>query len=406
MKILVVDDSRKERKLLRFSFECHGYRVVEAGNGRKGLEMASLERPDLILSDTLMPVMDGFQFLNEVMAVEELKRIPFIFYSDAYAGNREEEVALAMGAQAFIKRPKSAGELFEEVGRVLAQVAAGPRNPPPAQKSGVVLENYSQIAATKLEERVRELAEANRTMLKLNSELEQRVQDRTAQLEEANSELEMFSYSVSHDLRAPLRHLDGFSRVLLEEHAGKLNSTGRDCLERIVRSSRRMWQMIDSLVDFSRATRGRMVRENVDLSSLAQEICAELSRSEPGRQVSIRIAEEVTGWGDARMLRVLLENLLGNAWKFTSGCDHPEIEFFRNGHEEKSVYGVRDNGAGFDMGCAEKLFAPFQRFHRKEDFPGKGIGLATVRRIVNRHSGRIWAEAEPGKGAAFFFTLV
>jgi light-regulated signal transduction histidine kinase (bacteriophytochrome) len=172
-----------------------------------------------------------------------------------------------------------------------------------------------------------------------------------------------------------------------------------------MKSSRRMWQMIDGLLDLSRSTRGRVVKEKVDLSPLAQGICSDLAKAEPTREVTLRIAEQVTGWGDARMIRVVLGNLLGNAWKFTAFCDDPVIEFFSAEMDQKSVYGVRDNGAGFDMAYADKLFAPFQRLHPKDHFAGSGIGLATVRRILNRHNGKIWAEAEPGKGAVFYFTL-
>lgn len=405
MKMLVVDDSRNERKIIRFSFECHGYCVIEAANGRQGLEMAQLERPDLILSDTLMPVMDGFQFLYELKSTPGLAHIPFIFFSAPYTGAREEELALAMGARAFIRKPKNPDELYEEVGRVMASVTAGTARVSQQKCERALVENYSQMVAAKLEEQVRELSEVNRNIMKLNCELEKRVLDRTAQLEEANSELEMFSYSVSHDLRAPLRHLDGFSQVLLEEYETKLNANGKEYLERIRRSSRRMWQMIDALVEFSRATRGRMVRESVNLSVLAREICSELAKSEPERRANFLIEDEVTGWGDARMLRVVLEHLLGNAWKFTGIRKEAVIEFFQKRDEEKNVYGVRDNGAGFDMSYADKLFAPFQKLHRKEDFPGCGIGLATVRRILNRHNGKIWFESEPGMGAAFYFTL-
>jgi len=405
MKVLVVDDSRSDRKIIRYNFEWHGYHVLEAANGQQGLEMAAAEKPDLIISDALMPIMDGFQFLHALKDVDELKDIPFVFYSAVYTGNREEDLALSLGAKAFIRKPKSPDELWEEIGKVLALDGSGRGRGGSKKGENDFFKNYSQVVATKLEEKVKELSEANENILRLNAELEQRVLDRTAQLEAANRELEMFSYSVSHDLRAPLRHMDGFSQALLEDYAGKLDSTGKEYLERIRKSSRRMCEMIDALLDLSRFSRGQIVREDLDLSQMVQEICGDLAKSSPDRGVTVRVKEGVTAWGDARLLRVVMENLLANAWKFTSQRSDAAVEFSATETDGRPTYIVRDNGVGFEMTYADKLFAPFQRLHRQEEFPGNGIGLATVRRIVNRHGGTVWVEAEPGKGASFYFTL-
>ena len=220
-----------------------------------------------------------------------------------------------------------------------------------------------------------------------------------------NRELETFSYSVSHDLRAPLRSLDGFSRALLEDCADRLDERGRDHLARIRTASQRMGRLINALLDLSRVTRDELQREQVDLSALARAVAGELRKTEPDRDVEFVIADNITVEGDLIMLRALFENLLGNAWKFTAKQKSARIEFSVLQQDDKTIYALRDNGAGFDMAFAEKLFLPFQRLHTAEEFPGIGIGLATVKRIIHRHGGKIWVEGAVGKGAVFYFTL-
>ncbi|HEX9046918.1 MAG TPA: ATP-binding protein [Verrucomicrobiae bacterium] len=237
------------------------------------------------------------------------------------------------------------------------------------------------------------------------ADLELRVQQRTAQLEAANQELESFSYSVSHDLRAPLRAIDGFTRIFLDDYGSRLDATGQDHLHRVRAAAERMAQLIEDLLKLSRITRSELHREAVNLSGLAADIAAELQKADPGRRATFTIQPGLSAQGDARLLQIALENLFGNAWKFTNFKPEARIEFGQMEHQGQNCFFIRDNGAGFDMAYAEKLFGAFQRLHRPSDFPGTGIGLATVQRIIHRHGGIIHAEAAVDRGATFYFTL-
>ena len=262
---------------------------------------------------------------------------------------------------------------------------------------GMLVETFNEMLGR--------IQEQNQELQQARDGLELRVAERTTQLEVANKELEAFSYSVSHDLRAPLRSIDGFSQAILEDYGDKLDEQGRSDLKRVRAATQRMAQLIDDMLNLSRVTRGEMRRERVDLSSMAKNIAAELKTAEPERQVDLAIAENVKTEGDERLLRVLLENLLLNAWKFTGKQQTAKIEFGVSHTNGKPVYYVRDDGAGFDMAYAGKLFGAFQRLHAMTEFKGTGVGLATVQRIVHRHGGRVWAESKVGEGATFFFTL-
>jgi PAS domain S-box-containing protein len=252
---------------------------------------------------------------------------------------------------------------------------------------------------------ITEQVKARTEVGQLNESLEKRVQERTSELTSANRELESFAYSISHDLRSPLRAIDGFSHLLAEEYGDKLDDQGRDYLGRVRRAVQRMGTLIDDILELSRVTRQEMRREQVDIGRLAAELNEEIARAWPDRHPSFSRPERCLVEGDPQLLRLMLQNLLENAWKYSSRNPAPKIEF---GHEVvggKQVCHVRDNGVGFDMAHASRLFTPFQRLHKPEEFEGSGIGLATVARIVHRHGGRIWAESAPGEGATFRFTL-
>jgi signal transduction histidine kinase len=262
-----------------------------------------------------------------------------------------------------------------------------------------------QRAHDQLEKRVAERTRDLQQEVAERKRAEEALKDYSSRLEAANKELEAFSYSVSHDLRAPLRGIDGFSLILLEDYGDKLDAEGKGYLNRTRAAALRMGQLIDDMLQLSRMMRSEMKRETVDLSAIATEIAADLQRAQPGRRAEFIIAPRLVVNGDLHLLRIALENLLGNAWKFTGKRPRAEIELNAAERGGERVYFIRDNGAGFDMAHADKLFGAFQRLHAMNEFEGTGVGLATVQRIIHRHGGRIWAEAAVEKGATFYFTL-
>lgn len=261
-------------------------------------------------------------------------------------------------------------------------------------------EDREQLAARGVQ-----IDKLNGELQAINADLEERVAQRTRELEVSNQELQAFSYSVSHDLRAPLRTIDGFSLALEEDFAEVLNEDGRDYIRRVRSGVQRMGTLIDALLQLSRVTRSEVQRETVNLSQQATLIFEELRANDAARPVAFTVEEKVFAEADPRLMRVAFENLLGNALKFTSKTEGAAIHFGATSRGEQTVYFIRDNGAGFDMQYVDRLFTAFQRLHGDRDYKGSGIGLATVSRIVRRHNGEIWAEGETGKGATFYFTL-
>jgi PAS domain S-box-containing protein len=333
--------------------------------------------------------------------------------------NRAELELLGYARQEFVGKQAAAFYVKESEGLdVLARLARGEtlrdfrtnlrardgslRNV--ALSSSADIENGRLLRARLLTQDITEHHRAEEEIHRLNLELEQRVQQRTAQLEAANKEMESFSYSVSHDLRAPLRALRGFTEVLLEVHASQLDSRGQDFLRRACAASFHMERLIEDLLKLAQVARADLQLEEVNLSSLAGDIAAELASSDSSRAVQFVIAPACSAQGDLRLVRVALDNLLRNSWKFSGKRPEARIEFGRVDGQEPAFF-VRDNGAGFDMTYAKRLFGVFQRLHAASEFPGTGVGLATVQRIITRHGGRAWASGAVNQGATFYFTL-
>jgi signal transduction histidine kinase len=296
------------------------------------------------------------------------------------------------------------------VAEPIVQLAATARKVSRDKDYSVRAKAYTQrdelaVLVESFNEMLQEIQKRDTELQEAHDELEHRVAERTRELVAANRELEAFSYSVSHDLRGPLDALDGFSYVLMKQYGAKLDDQARELIQHIRGSGKRMVQLIDDLLNLSRVTTSLMHEEKIDLSAMARVIMADLCRVAPDRKVEFVMPAKVEGYGDARLVRIVMENLLRNAWKYTSHHEQARIEFGVTGTDGRATYYVKDDGSGFDPRSADRLFQPFQRLHSNAEFPGNGIGLATVRRIIQRHGGEIWAEGAVEQGATFYFTL-
>jgi len=321
--------------------------------------------------DEIAVLYDGFNNMLEQIDIRTKER-----------DKVERELASTVRAEK--KKTKELQKMYEEL-----------------QKSQNASVNLTEDLLSEVDERKK----AEEEIRKLNEELEQRVMQRTAELKAANKEIETFAYSVSHDLRAPLRSLDGFSQAVLEDYKDKLDEQGKNYLQRIRASSQHLAHLIDDILKLSRITRAKLSKKSVDLSLIAKSITAELKEQEPDRQVEFVIAEGLVAKCDMQLIKIAMENLFNNAWKFTHKHPSARIEFGALNQENETAFYVRDDGAGFESEYTEKLFGAFQRLHSSREFGGTGIGLATVQRIINRHGGKIWAEGAVEKGATFYFTL-
>ena len=363
--ILVVDDMPDNLQVLAEILIREGYVVRPVTSAAAAFRTMAAALPELVLADIKMPGMDGFEFCRRMKAEQRTEDIPVIFIS-ALGETKDKLRAFEAGGVDYITKPFQAEEV---VARVRTHLA---------------------------------MYELRRSLHAANQELTAR----GAQLEAANKELEAFAYSVSHDLRAPLRAIDGFSEALMQDCLDQLDSDGMNYLTRIRTGAARMGQLIEDLLKLSQLNRAQLNLVEADLSGLCGNVLGQLATADPDRRVDVSIQPGLRVRADGQLLRVMVENLLGNAWKFTARCEAARIEVGRTAHpEEGGAFFIRDNGAGFDMAFRDKLFQPFQRLHRKDEFEGTGIGLAIVQRIAHRHGGMVWAEAEPGRGAAFFFRL-
>ena len=403
--ILIAEDSPTQAQRLQRILEQQGYQVTHAADGRQALEAAQHHKPTLIISDVVMPVMDGYELCRRVKSDVNLADTPVILVT-TLSDPQDVIRGLECGADNFILKPYDDRQLLSRVQFVLLN-----REVRQSERAGMGVEVFFNgqkhfITADRLQI-LNLLLSTYEAAIEKNKELSRTQEELrllNARLEAANNELESFSYSVSHDLRAPLRHIDGFVGLLLEHAADTLDDESRKHLNTIAQSAKQMGHLIDDLLAFARMGRAEMMQREVDVESLVQETIRGLAETR-GRQIRWTIAALPRVQADAAMMRQVFANLLTNAVKYTRPRDVAEIEVGVQSAVNEKVFFVRDNGVGFDMQYADKLFGVFQRLHRADEFEGTGVGLATVRRIIARHGGRTWAESKPGEGAAFYFSL-
>ena len=393
VRILLVDDQQDNLLSAEAVLESLGQQIVKAASGREALRHLLDQDFAVILLDIMMPEMDGYETAAFIRQRERSRHTPIIFLTALGRSEAHIRQGYDVGAVDYVIKPfvpeilRSKVSVFVELHRKNALLS---------HQSHLLEEQNSE-----LQQAIHRSQKAEEEIKALNHHLEQRIKE----LNDVNHELEAFSYSVSHDLRGPLSRMAGFSKALLEFHGGQLDEQGQLYLKRIENSSRRMCELVEELLNFSRLTRLEMSMTTVDLSATVCAIAGELTARDPARQVNFVVQEGLRAWGDFTLLRAALLNLLENAWKFTSKHTTARIEFGAAETADGTVYFLRDDGAGFDMADATRLFNPFQRLHRESEFEGTGIGLATVERIVRRHGGRIWAEGRVEQGAVFYFTL-
>lgn len=361
-RLLIVDDEEAQLRALCDTLELEGYAPMGFASPGEALSKLQPDAFDLLLTDLMMPGMDGIELLQAAQRVDrDLAAIVMTGHGTIDTAVK----AMQAGALDYILKPFRLNQMMPVITRALE----------------------------------------TRRLRRVNRELEQRVLERTRELEIANRDLEAFSFSVSHDLRAPLRVIQGFCEAFIEDFGAGVPDEGRALLERIEEGTRRMSRLIEDLLDFSRAGRGTMDSTRIAMSELVRGVIAELREQSPARKVEVVVADLPDAWGDPALIRQVLVNLLSNALKFTSTRPSARIEVRSADHEAQHVYRIADNGVGFDEAYAHKLFGVFQRLHSEESFAGTGIGLSIVKRIIERHGGQIWAEGRPNEGATFSFTL-
>jgi DNA-binding response OmpR family regulator/anti-sigma regulatory factor (Ser/Thr protein kinase) len=383
-KVLTVDDSLTYLQEISAQLREEGYEVVPARSGEEALELLAVQTVDCILLDLVMPGLSGKETCRRIKGSSVWRDIPLIMHTAL-----EEQEAMIEGINAgaddYIAKSSDVGVLLARLRAQLRRKQFEDENRSIREQ---LLQKELEVSAANA---ARDLAETRATFAQ--------------ELEEKNQELEAFSYSISHDLRAPLRAIDGFSKILIDKYGTKMGSEATECFNYMRAGAQRMSDLIDNLLNLSKIGRVSLIKQPVDMTALALEVMNELQRNEPKRQIHVDLAEALTTNADAGLLKIVLTNLLGNAWKYSSKQPDACISFAQVSKGNETAFCVRDNGTGFDMAYVDKLFIPFQRLHDDSEFEGTGIGLATVQRIIKRHGGRIWAEAAVGEGAAFFFTL-
>jgi len=454
-EILIAEDSQTQAEQLSHYLSARGFAVTVARDGRQALAVALQSKPAMVITDVVMPEMDGYTLCKEIRSLPALKDVPVVLLT-SLSGPQDIVRGLECGADSFIRKPYDDKYLVSRVEYILTNVElrkterlqvgvqlhfGGQTHFITAEKQQILdllistyesavqineeletkqreLQQAKETLEVRVAERTAELAQANKQLQielverkraeeqikKLNEDLERRVVERTAQLAAANNELEAFSYSISHDLRAPLRHINGYAH-LIEEHSSQLDPDAQHHLKRIQEGAEKMGRMIDDLLNLARLDRRSMALQMTLLNSLVENVLHDLESETANRKIDWRVGSLPSVNCDPGLIQQVFANLLSNAVKYTGRRERAVIEIDQSTVEGELVFFVRDNGAGFDPKYADKLFGTFQRLHTDEEFEGTGVGLATVQRIVRKHGGRVWAEAETNKGATFYFTL-
>lgn len=404
--IMAVEDSLVQAKKLQHFFDENNITTSFFNNAQDALAAALDRPPVLIISDIVMPGMDGYEFCSKIKESPVLKEIPVILLT-SLRDPLDIIRGLQAGADNFITKPYEEQYLLSRIHYLLAN-----RDMKKSGAAEMVIEimfRGNKYAINSAKKQILDLLlsvyeaaiQRNDQLISTQAELEASNENLVA----ANQELEAFSFTVSHDLRSPLNIISGYTQILQSEYANELDAEAREFLDHILTASFSMARLIDDLLQFSRSGRSEIKTERVDVSAMAKSVLADIRQRDPSREINTFIQEGLEVQADPALMRVVLDNLLGNAWKYTGKKINPEISFGLLETATKKFFYVRDNGAGFDMSKADKLFNPFQRFHSNQEFQGTGVGLATVRRIIERHGGRIWAESQPGQGATFYFVI-
>jgi two-component system sensor histidine kinase/response regulator len=456
VEILIAEDSQTQAEQLTHYLSARGYTVTVARDGKQALAAALRSKPAMIITDVVMPEMDGYRLCKEIKSLPALKDVPVVLLTSL---SRPQDIVkgLECSADSFIRKPYDDKYLLSRVEYILTNVElrkterlqvgvqlqfGGQSHFITAEKQQILdllistyegavqineeleikqqeLQQAKETLEVRVAERTAELAQTNEQLQielverkraeeqikKLNEDLERRVAERTAQLASANDELEAFSYSVSHDLRAPLRHINGFSGTLIEEHSSQLVPEAQQLLKRIKEGTQRMARIIDDLLNLARLDRHSMALQMTSLNSLVENVLHDLESETIARKIEWRVGALPSVNCDPGLIQQVFANLLSNAVKYSRRREPAIIEVDQSTIDGQLVLFVRDNGAGFNPKYSDKLFGTFQRLHSDEEFEGTGVGLATVQRIVRKHGGRVWAESEVNKGATFYFSL-
>jgi signal transduction histidine kinase len=456
VEILIAEDSQTQAEQLDHYLTTRGYAVTVARDGKQALSAALQRKPAMVITDVVMPEMDGYSLCKQIKSSPSLKGVPVVLLTSL---SRPQDIVkgLECGADSFIRKPYDEKYLLSRVDYILTNQElrrterlqlgiqlefGGQSHFITAEKQQILdllistyegavqineelelkqreLQQANGALEARVAERTADLAQANQQLMtelverkraeeevkRLNEDLERRVADRTAQLKASNEELEAFSYSVSHDLRGPLRHISGFAGTLMADYGPQLESEAQRQLKRIQEGTKGMARMIDDLLNLSRLDRHEMVLKMTPLDSLVENVLRDIKSESAGREIEWRIGSLPSFDCDSGLMQQVFVNLLSNAVKYTGRRERAVIEINQMIVNDQVVIYVRDNGAGFDSKHADRLFGAFQRLHRADEFEGTGVGLATVQRIIRKHGGRVWAQAEADKGATFYFTL-